>query len=87
MNRLLEQIFANPATHFAHHGLTNADGISNNNGNFGNKLFIWDQLFGTAKFTRQYPTEFGIENDPKDKWYVMLFYPFLKSREEKSQLK
>lgn len=84
---LVEHTISTPATHFAHHGLTNADGISNNNGNFGNMLFIWDQLFGTAKFTRQYPTEFGIEDDPKDPWYVMLYYPFVKSKKEKSPLK
>ena len=84
---LLEHIISTPATHFAHHGLTNADGISNNNGNFGNMLFVWDQLFGTAKFTRQYPTAFGIENDPKDKWYVMLYYPLAKSKDKNSALK
>nr|MBP6732534.1 sterol desaturase [Chitinophagales bacterium] len=60
---------------------------SNNNGNFGNMLFVWDQLFGTAKFTRKYPTEFGIENDPKDKWYVMLYYPLAKSKDKNSALK
>ena len=84
---LVEHTISTPATHFAHHGLSNNDGISNNNGNFGNMLFIWDQLFGTAKFTRQYPTDFGIENDPKDPWYVMLYYPFAKSNKQDSQLK
>src|ERR1043165_6775520 len=84
---LLEHTISTPATHFAHHGLTNADGISNNNGNFGNMFFIWDQLFGTAKFTRKYPVEFGIENDPKDPWYVMLYYPLVKSEKDGSALK
>jgi len=84
---LLEHTISTPATHFAHHGLTNADAISNNNGNFGNMLFIWDQLFGTAKFTRRYPTVFGIEEDPKDPWYVMLYYPFVKSKKKNSQLR
>lgn len=84
---LVEHTISTPATHFAHHGISNADGISNNNGNFGNMLFVWDQLFGTAKFTRKYPTEFGIEDDPKDPWYVMLFYPFAKSKDDSSQLK
>ena len=67
--------------------MTNDDGISNNNGNFGNMLFIWDQLFGTAKFTRRYPSVFGIENDPKDSWYTQLGYPLLKSKKEDSPLK
>lgn len=84
---VVEHTISTPATHFAHHGLSNEDGISNNNGNFGNMLFIWDQLFGTAKFTRKYPTEFGIEHDPKDPWYVMLYYPFAKSNKQNSQLK
>lgn len=84
---LVEHTISTPATHFAHHGISNDDGISNNNGNFGNMLFIWDQLFGTAKFTRKYPTEFGIENDPKDEWYVQLYYPFLKSKKKDSALK
>lgn len=84
---LAEHTISTPATHFAHHGLTNADGISNNNGNFGNMLFIWDQLFGSARFTRKYPPAFGIENDPKDPWYVMLYYPFARSRKEHSALK
>ncbi len=84
---LLEHTISTPATHFAHHGLSNDDGISNNNGNFGNMLFIWDQLFGTAKFTRRYPTKFGIENDPKDPWYVMLYYPVVKSKNKDSALK
>ncbi|HLP50088.1 MAG TPA: sterol desaturase family protein [Chitinophagales bacterium] len=84
---LLEHTISTPATHFGHHGLTNADGISNNNGNFGNMLFIWDQLFGTAKFTRNYPPEFGVEHDPKDPWYVLLYYPFVRSGKSDSQLK
>ncbi len=84
---LVEHTISTPATHFAHHGISNEDGISNNNGNFGNMLFIWDQIFGTAKFTRKYPSQFGIENDPKDAWYVQLYYPFLKSKKENSALK
>lgn len=83
---LVEHTISTPATHFAHHGLSNEDGISNNNGNFGNMLFIWDQLFGTAKFTRQYPSRFGIHRDPHDPWYVMLFYPLLKSKKKDSEL-
>lgn len=84
---LVEHTISTPATHFAHHGISNDDGISNNNGNFGNMLFIWDQIFGTAKFTRKYPSAFGIENDPKDEWYVQLYYPFLKSKKKDSALK
>ena len=84
---LLEHTISTPATHFAHHGKTDADGVSNNNGNFGNMFFFWDILFGTAKLTRQYPTNFGIEDDPDDRWYVMLYYPVARSKKEGSMLK
>jgi sterol desaturase/sphingolipid hydroxylase (fatty acid hydroxylase superfamily) len=43
-----------PATHWGHHALTNSDGIGHYKGNFGNLLFVWDILFGTAKITRRY---------------------------------
>ncbi len=62
LNRLawiIERTISTPSTHFAHHGLTAEDGISHPNGNYGNLLFIWDVIFGTAKITRQYPTKFG----------------------------
>ena len=84
---VLEHTISTPATHFAHHGKTDADGVSNNNGNFGNMFFFWDILFGTAKLTRQYPTNFGIEDDPDDRWYVMLYYPFVRSKKDGSMLK
>ena len=51
---LIERTISTPATHFAHHGLTAEDGVSHPNGNYGNLLFIWDIIFGTAKITRQY---------------------------------
>jgi sterol desaturase/sphingolipid hydroxylase (fatty acid hydroxylase superfamily) len=84
---LVEHTISTPATHFAHHGLSNNDGVSNNNGNFGNMLFFWDLLFGTDKITRQYPEQFGIENSANDAWYVMLYYPFVRSRNKGSDLK
>ncbi len=84
---LLEHTISTPATHFAHHGKSDTDGVSNNNGNFGNMFFFWDILFGTAKLTRRYPDDFGIENDPNDPWYVMLYYPVSRSKKEGSMLK
>ena len=45
---VLERTISTPATHWAHHAITNADGIGNYKGNFGNLLFIWDILFGTV---------------------------------------
>lgn len=83
---LIERTISTPSTHFAHHGLSAQDGISNPNGNFGNLLFFWDIIFGTAKITRKYPSKFGAENQVKEAWYVQLFFPFVKSKDKKSEL-
>ena len=83
---VVERIFVTPATHFAHHGKSMADGISDPNGNYGNMFFIWDQLFGTALITRKYPAELGLPNDPKDSWSSHLLYPFVKSKKEGSEI-
>lgn len=76
---LLERIIITPAFHHGHHGKSMADNISDPNGNYGNMFSIWDQLFGTAKFTRQFPTELGLVNDPKDSWQSAYLYPIFKS--------
>lgn len=83
---IIERTISTPSTHFAHHGLSQDDGISNPNGNFSNTFFIWDILFGTAQINRKYPTVFGIENDPEDPWYSHLLYPIVKSNKEGSEL-
>lgn len=83
---VVERTISTPATHYAHHGKTAKDGISDPNGNFSNMFFFWDILFGTAIITREYPKEFGIENDPNDPWYAHLYYPFIKSKKEGSEL-
>ena len=83
---VFEHIFVTPAFHYSHHGKSKADHISDPNGNFGNALSIWDQIFGTAKFTRKFPKEFGLQTDPKDDWSSHLFYPFIKSKKEGSEL-
>lgn len=83
---ILEHTISTPATHFAHHGKSAVDGISNPNGNFGNMFFFWDLLFGTALITRQYPVVYGIENDPKDSWLAHLYYPFIKSDKAGSEI-
>ena len=83
---VLERIFITPAFHYAHHGKSMLDGISDPNGNYGNMFSIWDQLFGTAKFTRQFPTELGLVNDPKDKWTASYFYPAVTSDKPESEI-
>lgn len=83
---VIERTISTPATHYAHHGLTDEDGISNPNGNYGNLLFFWDVLFGTAKITRKYPTRFGTWNQVKEPWHVQLLFPFIKSSDPRSEL-
>ena len=83
---VIERTISTPSTHFAHHGLTSEDGVSNPNGNYGNLLFIWDVIFGTAKITRKYPSKFGAWNQLKEPWYVQLFFPLISSKDPKSEL-
>jgi sterol desaturase/sphingolipid hydroxylase (fatty acid hydroxylase superfamily) len=86
---LVERTVSTPATHWGHHALTNDDGIGHYTGNFGNLLFFWDVLFGTAKITRRYPAEVGLPDDRvfgKERWYVEMFYPLLRSKRAHSTL-
>ena len=83
---VIERIFITPAFHYAHHGKSMVDGVSDPNGNFGNMFSIWDQMFGTAKFTRQFPTDLGLVNDPKDSWAAAYFYPLIASDKPESEI-
>lgn len=86
---LLERTVSTPATHWAHHALTNADGIGHYKGNFGNLLFFWDVLFGSAKITRQYPPQVGLPDDlvyGKERWFIEMFYPLFRSHRAHSAL-
>lgn len=83
---VLEPTITLPSTHYAHHGLTAEDDVSHPNGNFGNLLFFWDVLFGTAKITRKYPTRFGAWNQMKEPWFVQLLFPLVKSKDPRSEL-
>lgn len=86
---IVERTVSTPATHWAHHALTNGDGIGHYKGNFGNLLFVWDLLFGTAKITRRYPARVGLQDDllfGKERWFVEMFYPLLQSRRPHSAL-
>ena len=75
---VIERTFSTPATHHAHHGRHAADGITNYKGNFGNMLFLWDIIFGTAKITRRYPPEYGVENLPETSTLEQLFWPIFR---------
>jgi sterol desaturase/sphingolipid hydroxylase (fatty acid hydroxylase superfamily) len=87
---VLERTISTPATHWAHHAITNADGIGHYKGNFGNLLFIWDIIFGTALITRQYPDAVGLADDQlfgPERWYHQMFYPLLQSQREHTALR
>ena len=87
---VLERTISTPATHWAHHAITNDDGIGNYKGNLGNMLFIWDLIFGSALITRKFPEKVGLVDDHlfgQERWYHQMFYPFLQSKREHSALK
>ncbi|MEM7104364.1 MAG: sterol desaturase family protein [Bacteroidota bacterium] len=81
-----ERIFVTPAFHHAHHGQSKLDGVSDPNGNFGNMFSIWDQLFGSAIFTRKFPASYGLPNDPKEHWTAAYLYPVIASSDTSSEL-
>ncbi|WP_419533170.1 sterol desaturase family protein [Endozoicomonas sp.] len=76
---VIERVISTPSTHSAHHGLNNEDGITHYKGNYGNLLFFWDVLFGTAKITRQYPEEYGVSGMLKSDWKEQLIWPLYKT--------
>jgi len=72
---VVERLISTPATHSAHHGLHESDGITHYKGNYGNFLFLWDVLFGTAHITRKRPETFGIEGLEHVTWVQELLVP------------
>jgi len=80
----LEHIFQSPSQHRGHHGIGKG-GVPL--GNYGQLLFIWDIMFGTATFLKdQRPERYGITNDPKDQWQAQLWWPFIKSKSKGSEI-
>ena len=77
---IVERTISTPATHSAHHGKHQADGVTNYKGNYGNLLFFWDVLFGTAKITRRYPELYGVENLPHTTAAEQLLWPVIRSK-------
>lgn len=87
---VLERTISTPATHWAHHAITNEDGIGHYKGNFGNLLFIWDMLFGSAHLTRRYPAQVGLKDDElfgPEHWSHQMFFPVVQSDREHTALK
>ena len=75
---LVERLISTPSTHSAHHGKHKDDGVTHYKGNFGNLLFFWDVLFGTAKITRKYPEKIGVENLEPVSASEQLFWPLVR---------
>lgn len=76
---IVERTISTPATHSAHHGKHAADGVTHYKGNYGNLLFFWDILFGTAKITRQYPEKMGVENLPETTIGEQFLWPLIRA--------
>lgn len=72
---VVERTISTPATHHAHHGRHLSDPATHYKGNYGNLLFFWDVLFGTAKITRRYPESYGVENLPDATLGQQLLWP------------
>lgn len=86
---VVERVVSTPTTHFAHHALTQDDGIGHYSGNYGNLLFLWDVLFGTARITRRVPPAFGLADDRihgVERWDAQWLFPLRRSRRTGSQL-
>tara|TARA_R110002167_G_C12652674_1_gene649291 strand:- start:403 stop:1242 length:840 start_codon:yes stop_codon:yes gene_type:complete len=82
---LVERFISTPATHSAHHGYNDEDGITTYKGNYGNLLFFWDVLFGTAKITRGYPSQYGVKGMLKADWAEQIFWPIAPSALDKKK--
>lgn len=82
---VVERTISTPATHAAHHGRYADDGVTNYKGNYGNLLFFWDILFGTAKITRRYPEEYGVENLPETSVGEQLVWPLIRVKSPKGE--
>ena len=73
---ILERTISTPSTHHMHHGKHLSDGVTHYKGNYGNLLFFWDVLFGTARITRAYPDAYGTEGLAPASWRAQIFSPW-----------
>ena len=72
----IRRVISTPTTHHAHHGRTQEDENTHYKGNYGNFLFLWDVLFGTAHLNDELPLEYGLENVRSTGWFEELLWPF-----------
>jgi len=73
---VVARVISTPSTHAAHHGKHAADGVTFYQGNYGNFLFLWDVIFGTAHITGRRPERFGIEGEAEVHWAREALWPF-----------
>lgn len=83
---IVERTISTPATHHAHHGRHADDPAVHYKGNYGNLLFFWDVLFGTAKITRSYPSSYGVENLPLATLGQQLLWPIFPENRDLNRL-
>ena len=86
---LVERTISTPATHHAHHGRHASDPAVHYKGNYGNLLFVWDVLLGTARITRRYPPAYGLMDDRRhgqENWLAQVAFPFKRSKREETVL-
>ncbi len=79
---VVERTISTPATHHAHHGRHADDPGTHYKGNYGNLLFLWDVLFGTARITRTYPRSYGVENLAPASLGQQLLWPIFPEKDE-----
>ena len=77
---ILERLISTPSTHSMHHGKYASEDATHYKGNYGNLLFFWDVLFGTARITRSRPKDFGVENLPETTLGEQLFWPIFRTK-------
>ncbi|WP_262696139.1 sterol desaturase family protein [Kordiimonas aquimaris] len=83
---VVERVISTPSTHRMHHGRHLSDGVTHYKGNYGNLLFFWDVLFGSARITRAYPDAYGIEHLKPVPWYQLVFTPFRRPEPDTNEI-
>lgn len=82
---VVERTISTPSTHSAHHGKYASDPATHYKGNYGNLLFFWDVLFGTARITRTYPEKIGVENLPETTVAEQLIWPLAHASNDRTK--
>ena len=82
--RIIETLIQTPSLHRGHHGL-GEHGVPL--GNYGQTLFVWDVLFGTARYVEdQRPERYGVVTGGEESWYQQLWLPYAHKNKQKEHL-